>query len=235
MRRVEPAPRLVRLRREAEAGQRPGDQRPRASWRSSARRATSSPVTTSRSASTAGGTTCAASRSTAACTRAEPGATSRPASRRRTSSQGYCEQHEMHHQLGLGRRRSRDAGACPTTRARRRRAGPSTSSSSGKPQFSQASGTAHRVATSRRGSASAGVLARSAWSAIGPPAGTPDRRLPGADRALDGGGAGDGRNRRARMTAPAVAARKGDEHPARDGDRVRRAVGAHRRRARAPT
>ena len=72
LRRVQPAPRQVRLRRQAQAGQRPGDLRHRASWRSWAPRATSSPATTSRCASTASGTTCAASRSTAACTRAEP-------------------------------------------------------------------------------------------------------------------------------------------------------------------
>ena len=100
VRRVEPPPREVRLRRQAQAGQRPGDQRTPPSWRSWARRATSSPVTTSRSASTASGTTCAASHCTAACTRVDRGAarTSAPS----TGSFGYCEQHEMHHISGSG-------------------------------------------------------------------------------------------------------------------------------------
>ena len=63
---TQPAARLLRLRRQAQAGQRPVHQRPRGARASSAPRATSSPATTSRSASTAAGTTCAASHSTAA-------------------------------------------------------------------------------------------------------------------------------------------------------------------------
>ena len=119
VRRDEPAPRLVRLRREAEAGQRPGDQqhgRARASW---ARRATSSPATTSRSASTAGGTTCAASHSTAACTRAErqrAGSVSRRRSRTGTASSTRCT-------TARARRRPSASRRVPRRRARRRPAG----------------------------------------------------------------------------------------------------------------
>ena len=104
-------------------------------------------------------------------------------------------------QLGLG-----DDGlasrACPTTAGRRRRAGRGRARRRGSPQFSQ----------TRSVTGAFSPLAARWWNravAVGTLV-----ALPGAERALDGGGGGDDRKpRRGRVTAPAVAARKGDGTP----------------------
>ena len=163
------------------------------SWPSWAPRATSSPVTTSRSASTAGGTTCGASRSTGALPRAESSAGfNRPPARWGTAS-------STRRTTTRARARPSPSLRGPTTRARRRRAG--------------------RYAARCRGSRSChtpdcattptiDVVSR--WQCPGGSrtTGTTLVSLPGAVCALDCGGAVMAASS-PRMTAPGVLARKG--------------------------
>ena len=229
------AGRHLRLRRQAQAGERPLHRQPARSWPGSARPATSSPVTTSRSASTAAGTTCAGSRCTAACTPADARRRRRP--RRRSSSAlsssatascGYCEQHETHHSSGSS-----------TTVCRAGRV-PRLGHHVDPPHEHQL--VVRRTRSSRtrdRSSCSQpahGVIARPIAPVVcdGVRLGTLPV-LPGAERALDGGGAEMATQTSARVTAPDVARPQGWRRAPRHGHRVRRAVGADGRRRRAPT
>ena len=228
---VEPAARDVRLRRQAEAGQRPRRsattrelrearrvvRRVRLLRRRGLRRLPVEPPAPAVAPRPPARRADRRRRRVAA-------AASAPSSRR--ARIGYCEQHETHHSSGSGTHASPTPGVSharghdvdpPDEHAARRRA---------IPQFSQDRGRSRGVSLPGR------------RCATGPPVGSRRRRRvpcrhcrePSVPWTVEVAEMAASTTRD--VTAPGVAARKGRRAPARDGHGLRRAVGADRRRRR---